>query len=192
MTKQDRPVNYVMWDQAEAFCAWKASHTALPWRLCIEAEWEKAARGGCEKTDCNPGDDACCRPAMPTFPWGSQAPSCDSPALAVFREEGYAGCGTGTVWPVGSMPAGASPYGALDMAGNVREWVQDCFHEDYIDAPADGSAREDEPCPLFGARAVRGGSFDFESYAMRASFRMPGEPGVMPPDVGIRCCRSLP
>ena len=75
-----------------------------------EAEWEKAARG----TDGR------------KYPWGNQKVSC---RYAVFDDGGDMGCGRDSTWPVGSKPAGKSPYGALDMVGNVWEWTDSWWDE---------------------------------------------------------------
>ena len=91
------PVVNVEWTQADTFCRWAEK------RLPTETEWEKAARGG--------GNDT------RNYPWGNQMPAC---TLANFRPGSYC---VGSTSAVGSYPAGASPYDALDMAGNVSEWV---------------------------------------------------------------------
>lgn len=109
----DHPVNCVDFNQATTFCEWDGGK-----RLPTEAEWEKAARG----TDGR------------IFPWGDQHPDCN---LAVMNDMPFVdgvmgpGCGNGYTQPVGSKPAGASPYGAMDMVGNHWEWTQDWYAEDY-------------------------------------------------------------
>jgi formylglycine-generating enzyme required for sulfatase activity len=113
--ENDRPINCVDWQQAVDFCEWAGG------RLPSEAEWEYAAR--------SEGKDR-------TYPWGEQGPSCDLAVMADWMP----GCDEERTWDVCSKPAGNTEQGLCDMAGNVAEWVEDCFHSNYEDAPTDGSA----------------------------------------------------
>src|SRR5947208_7326306 len=101
------PVLGVNWDSAVAYCNWLGAKTGKKYRLPTEAEWEKAARGTDQRR----------------FPWGNSI----DPSYANF-------VGTqqfDTSRPVGFFKSGASPYGALDMAGNLMEWCQDWYARDY-------------------------------------------------------------
>jgi formylglycine-generating enzyme required for sulfatase activity len=140
----DYPVIGVNWDAASAYCAWLSAKTGQRYRLPTEAEWEKAARG----TDARP------------YP----------PGLTIDRDTAnFVGAQTfDTVMPVGHYAAGASPYGAFDMAGNVMEWCQDWYDRDYYAV----SPRKNPKGPATGAyRVVRGGSFFVEVFDLHATSR---------------------
>ena len=142
--RPDHPVVYVSWDDAVAYCRWLSERTGLVYRLPTEAEWEKAARG----TDGR------------IYPWGNRwdARRCNTPES-----------GRNDTTPVAVCPDGASPYGLLDMVGNVWEWCATKWGKTYPynvghDEGYEASLREDT------RRAVRGGSFyDYSSYARCAS-----------------------
>jgi len=161
--KRDRalhPVNGVSWRDARTYCRWKG------WRLPTEAEWEKAARGS----------------EASVFPWGDAPATC---GLAVM-DDGGDGCGRDTTWPVGSKRTGASPCGALDMAGNVWEWTADWYDDEYYSS---GPVTDPKGPGRGETRVARGGSFDYYGRVVRAGNRHGAAPKTRLPDLGFRCAR---
>ena len=140
-----RPVGYISWNDAQTFIEWLNDRTDGNFRLPTEAEWEYAARAG-STTEYSWGDNI-----------GSNRANC-------------IGCGSewdgGSPVPVGYFPANA--WGLHDMHGNVEEWTEDCWHEDYTGAPSDGSAWISGHCFV---RMVRGGGTDNTPRALRSAFR---------------------
>jgi len=185
------PVVAVDWEKASSFCRWAGK------RLPSEAEWEKAARGGCELRGavdvCESSLDA------PEFPWGAGPARCGNANM--FRE-----C-SGDTAEVTSFASDVSPYGVADMAGNVGEIVADYFAQNahlYIDYSDPGGPTEEESrgqCgpvydPTESCHTRKGGSFlnpesvaDYFRHGM--SCRSPLQPWVAL-DLGFRCARDLP
>lgn len=149
-TKPDHPANCVDWRDAHAYCAWAGK------RLPTEEEWEYAARGPDERA----------------FPWGDAAPT--STALNALGEgDGFAGTS-----PVASYDAGRSPFGVWDMAGNVWEWTESAWSDDYA------SPRE------YDLKVVRGGGFGSASPALlRTTTRGSHRDVFRDAHLGFRCAR---
>ncbi len=156
-----RPVFEVDWDQATTYCEASAK------RLCTEAEWEKAARG----------TDARC------YTWGDETPSCQ----LAWIDAGGDGCGTGVEGPVGSKPAGRSPYGTLDQIGNLCEWVSDWYAADAYTLPSDNPTG-----PATGPqRVTRGGDYkDKDAPKLTTWHRDKKNTDTTDPKVGLRCCQD--
>lgn len=159
------------YEDAVAYCAWRGWSLLEPWRLCSDAEWEKAARGGCE-TLAPDGDLDACRGSVRLYPWGDEPPNCTLSVLLYQCEYEYPAAGL----PAGSRPAGAGPYGVLDMWGGLHELVADClpsqeiFKAGHYQRPTDGSAW-DHDCltdwsPSGSGKEIRydarGGGIDWE------------------------------
>ena len=159
---------------------------ASKYDLPTEAQWEMAARGTCEKNGKAATDDAGCKAAMRTYPWGEAVASC---TYAVMSNGNGGGCGTNTTAVVGSKLAGDSPYGVHDMSGNVWEWVRDWYSGNYY-----GSSPGSDPLNSAAGttRAFRGEFFNNFKDFVRGSVRGAG----YPPDsgghlIGLRCSRSF-
>ena len=99
--------------------------------------------------------------------------------------EGVFGCGQDSTWAACGKTAGNTAQGLCDMAGNVYEWVQDWFHNDYIGAPVDGSAWEGSG----SFRVIRGGGFGNLDVFLRAAYRYYGVPSDRYDFYGFRCAR---
>jgi formylglycine-generating enzyme required for sulfatase activity len=163
----DRPINCVNWQQAVDFCAWAGG------RLPSEAEWEYAAR--------SEGKDN-------TYPWGEEPPSCD---LAIMNKPmGGPGCDEERTWDVCSKPAGNTEQGLCDMAGNVMEWVADCYHGNYEGAPDDGSAWAADCLSPTETYMVRSSSFsDGSSSYFEVTHRGGKREERWHVQLGLRCAR---
>jgi formylglycine-generating enzyme required for sulfatase activity len=159
--EDNHPVVYVSWHDAQAYCRWLSDKLGKAVRLPTEAEWEKAARGSSPL----PSKTAREREAgvgVREYPWGDDWSElkCNSAEL-----------GLGGTSPVGFFTSGASPYGCLDMAGNVWEWCQSKY-QSYPCKPDDGrnDPGGDDSCVL------RGGSWGYRGISARCAFRSYNHP----------------
>jgi formylglycine-generating enzyme required for sulfatase activity len=171
-SKADHPVVHVSWHDALAYCRWLAEVTGKPYRLPSEAEWEKGARG-------NDGR---------LYPWGNQwNPQCCNSNESELDDTS----------PVGAYPHGASPYGLLDMAGNVWEWTTSLWGKEmkepefgYPYDPADG--REDLEAGRAVMRVLRGSAFYYNIVYTRSAYRIRSYPDYRVRTRGFRVCTSAP
>lgn len=182
----DHPVVFVSWNDATTYCSWADR------RLPTEAEWEKAATWDPVKNQ------------KRNYPWGNEF-DCkrgnfdDETQLDSFVVPGGPNCdGYVRSSPVGSFPSGASPYGALDMAGNVWEWVHDAFIETdpfrssqlnyYAISPASNPQGVDPSISAY--RVMRGGSWNLDYGLARSTYRLWFGLDDSYDGVGFRCARS--
>ena len=132
-TNRNQPVRHVSWKVAKEYTRWLSNQTGATYRLPSEAEWEYAARAG----------------TTSPFWWGNEIGTDNAVCF---------GCSVPLepTQPKGTASYGANAFGLYDTAGNVAEWVEDCYHENYETAPTDGSPWITENC---NERVLRGGSY---------------------------------
>ena len=180
----DHPVVCVSWEDAQSYVGWLSRETGERYRLASAAEWEYAARAGTSTSwywgnsvvgqcvHANGGDFSLRRQYRRVEGFGSPA-SCDD--------------GMAYTAPVGSYEANA--FGLFDMPGNVWEWVEDCWHGSYREAPSDGTAWvRDGDC---GRRVLRGGSWARDPYRLRSAHYATEPVGDRIGHNGFRVARAL-
>ena len=175
LNQPDLPVVCINWYEADAYSSWLRAETRLNIRLPTEAEWEKAARGRYGSV----------------YPWGSEFDSkrlnyCDSNCDSGWKDANVNDNFIMTA-PVGSFPIGASPYGALDMAGNVWEWTYDWYDKAYY-----ANSPSIEPFSSTGTNfVVRGGSWYESADGVRSANRSSAPLETANPLLGFRLVRYV-
>jgi len=158
-----QPVMRVSWDDAQAYVKWLSAATGQPYRLLSEAEWEYCCRAGTETA----------------FSFGDKESDLD-------RHAWYWSNSGKQTHPVGEKAA--NNFGLHDMHGNVWEWCQDCWNDNYHNTPADGSARTTGDC---SRRVLRGGSWSDDPRDLRSAYRYWNTADNRDDDIGFRLARTL-
>lgn len=179
-SRPDNPVVHVAFDDAKAYTHWLSKQTGKPYRLPTEAEWEYVLRAGTDTV----------------YPWGGKAKQVEKGNLSAAGDvapngrtarnaiEGY----SDGYWALAPVRRYASEgFGTFDMIGNVSEWVEDCWHENYRRAPASGEAWVNPGCRQ---RVLRGSSWLAALGQSRSSFRAPADADDTNPLVGFRVVRD--
>lgn len=168
----NRPVILVSWDDAQEYVDWLSAKTGHDYRLPSESEWEYATRAG-TTSRFNTGD--CITTDQANFDGRTPAEGCPT------------GTYRGQTMPVGSFEPNA--FGLYDTHGNVWEWLEDCWNDNYEGAPLDGSAWRSGDC---SQAIVRGGSFgSFGGEWVRSAFRLGQPRSDFYINFGVRVARSL-
>lgn len=180
--RDDLPVVNVSWNDATAYLAWLSARTGKSYRLPSEAEFEYALRAG----------------SITRFPWGDGDPT---GVVGNFTGDGDVSSPSKRRWssafprysdgywgpaPVRKFPPDA--FGLYDMEGNVSEWVEDCWHDNYVRAPKTSEAWVNPGCER---RVVRGGSWGSDPDQVRSAFRLGASATTRSARVGFRVARDL-
>jgi len=176
------PVVCINWDDAQSYTRWLSRQTGKHYRLLSEAEWEYAARAG----------------STTAWYWGdSEADQCRYANGADLSAKAQSVAAAGFVncddrypetSPVGTFRA--NTFGLFDMAGNVGEWVEDCYHDTYVGAPTDGGAVETCLQQFHNARVMRGGGWISIPAWVRSASRDVEVPSRRSDSFGFRVART--
>jgi len=177
----DLPVVNVSWRDAQAYATWLSERTGKRYRLPSEAEFEYALRGGTQTR----------------YWWGQHEPthkvenltgSGDRSPSGRRWSHAFADYRDGHWGPAPVLSFAANPFGLYDIDGNVSEWTADCWHDNYVRAPVNGSAWLNPGC---GVRVVRGGSWGSSPEQVRSAYRQGADGNVRSARVGFRVVREL-
>jgi formylglycine-generating enzyme required for sulfatase activity len=181
VASDDMPVLHVSARDADAYAAWLAKGSRRHYHVPSEAQFEYALRAGSQSR----------------YPWGDGPPppragnvtgSEDSAVDGRRWRNAFAGYGDGYWGPAPVAGFKPNAYGLHDLAGNVSEWVADCWHDGYRRAPADGAAWVNPGCRM---RVARGGSWASAPAQTRSAWRAPAAVDTTNPRMGFRVVREL-
>ena len=179
----NRPVEQVSWEDAVEFCERLATHSQRPYRLPSEAEWEYACRAG-TTTPFHFGDTL--SPEVANYDWEK-----------TYGTRGIAGKPANETTPVDQFKI-ANRFGLCDLHGNVWEWCQDDWHENYNDAPEDGSVWTENISTTEGenisttTKVIRGGSWLYTPRHCRSAYRFRSTLVNRSFNLGFRVCCLAP
>lgn len=177
----DAPVLHVSARDAQAYVEWLTAQSGQRYRLPSEAEFEYALRAGRDSI----------------YPWGDQGPPARAGNFtgALDRSPGgrswsnaFAGYGDGHWGPADVGSDAVNPWGLHDLAGNVSEWMADCWHDSYRRAPESGAAWVNPGCR---SQVIRGGSWASAPAQTRASWRAPAQVDTTNARIGFRVVREI-
>ncbi|GAB2577199.1 SUMF1/EgtB/PvdO family nonheme iron enzyme [Dyella jejuensis] len=175
------PVVNISWNDANAYVQWLSQRTGKKYRLPSEAEFEYALRAG----------------STTRYWWGAGTPkskvenltgSLDRSPSGRRWSHAFEGYGDGYWGPAPVMSFAPNAFGLYDMDGNVSEWMADCWHDNYVRAPVDGSAWINPGC---STRVVRGGSWGSSPEQANSAYRQGADASVRSGRVGFRILREL-
>lgn len=166
------PATCLAWDDAKAYVSWLAKKTGKPYRLLTETEWEYAARANTETP----------------FWWGASITTDQANYDGQFTFNGPKGEQRQKTVPVDSFKPNG--FGLYNVHGNVSEWVEDCWHDNYKGAPLNGSAWLGDEAFCF-YKVLRGGSWNYQPNKLRSATRERTHPENRNNSFGLRVARDL-